>query len=233
MFEIFNEPFAFYNYNNSIAPINSSAPAGQSATDLSILQNGGSYEGGFWYQCNGGGVPCPSGQTQGNQYLDSGISPFTTAGMQEMLNAIRATGAKNIVISNSMWWAGEIETWLSSRPADPAGQLAAGWHEDGGGSATTTAAAAVLAAGFPIIITEAYSNNGQAVTQTADAAGNNYFSWAMSNHVGVSFWAWVPWGGGVLQVNSTGTGFTATSLGTTLKSAYCAQPTVNSAASCN
>ena len=230
IFEMFNEPFGSYNYGNSIEAINGAIPAGQSATDLSILLNGGTYDGGFWYQCNGGGVPCPSGEGPGTEYVDASISPFTTTGMQDMLNAIRQAGAKNVVISNSIWWAGEIETWLSSHPTDPAGQLAAGWHEDGGGSATTTAASAILAAGFPIVITEAYANGSQAVSQTSDQAGDNYFNWAMSNQVGFSFWAWVPWGGGAVQFNNGA--ITASPTGATLKAAYCAQPKVNPAASC-
>jgi endoglucanase len=236
MFEMFNEPFGSYNYGNAVEAINGPVPAGQSATDLSILQNGGSYDDGFWYQCNGGGgIACPSGQSAGNQYDDTDIEPFTTAGMQQMLNAIRGTGAKNVVISNSIWWAGEIETWLSSHPNDPAGQLAAGWHEDGGGSATTTAAGAVLAAGYPIIITEGYTNSAdtQAVTQTNNADGTNYFTWATGNHVGYLFWAWVPWGGTVIQPNSAGNAFVPGPVGATLQAAYCAQPIVNTAASCN
>jgi endoglucanase len=233
MFEMFNEPFAYNNYNNAIEPINGAVPSGQSATDLSILQNGGSYDGGFWYQCNGGGKPCPSGEGSGSEYLDSSITPFTTAGMQEMLNAIRATGAKNVVISNSMWWAGEIETWLSSQPTDSAGQLAAGWHEDGGGSATTVAASAVQTAGFPVIITEAYATNSTAVLDTTDKAGNNYFNWAMGSKAGFSFWAWVPWSGGLITPNADNTAFGPSALGQTLITAYCSQPIVNPAASCS
>jgi endoglucanase len=230
MFELFNEPFAAYNYNNSIAPINGTPPAGQSATDLSILQNGGTYDNGFWYQCNGGGKPCPSGESMSNQYLDSAFA-FNVAGMQQMLNAVRATGAKNVVISNAMWFAGEIETWLSAKPTDPAGQLAAGWHEDGGGSATTAAAAQILAAGFPIIITEAYSSGGAAVSATTDASGSNYFNFAIANGVGVSFWNWTSWGGEILQ--QSGSGYVPNALGTSLKNSYCAAAIVNSANTCN
>lgn len=235
MFEMFNEPFADNVYGDSINPINSTPPTGQSASDLYILQNGGTFAS-FWYQCNGGGPPCPAttpAEIPGSTYQDTSISPFAAAGMQQMLNAIRATGAKNVVISNSMWWAGEIDTWLQSRPTDPAGQLAAGWHEDGGGMATTSAAGDVLAAGFPIIITEAYPNGSEAVTNSNDSADNvSYFDWAMSNHVGLVYWAWVDWSGGILDLNSTGTAFTPSALGTTLQSAYCSQPIVNPAASC-
>lgn len=236
MFEMFNEPYGTNSYSNWVEPIDSSPPDGQSATDLNILRDGGSYDG-FYYQCNGGGnTPCPSGETANNEYEDTDINPFTTAGMQQILNAIRATGAKNVVISNAMGWAGEIQTWLSSHPTDSAGQLAAGWHEDGGGSSTTEAAEAILAAGFPIIITEAYvatdSSGNQSTVAMTDPAGINYFTWAVSNHVGFSYWAWVTWGGGIIQTNAAGTAYTANALGATLQTAYCSQPIVNPAAAC-
>jgi endoglucanase len=211
MFELFNEPFGTNVYNNWVAGINSAAPAGQSASDLSILRNGGTYDNGYWYQCNNG-----CNLTGGTEYLAANTGPFQVAGMQAMVNAIRATGATNVILSNPIGWAGQIETWLSAMPTDPAGQLAAGWHEDG---SDTSDAQAVLAAGFPIVITEAYS------------IGDATFTWAMANHVGFSYWAWVDWGSpnSVLmnaQTHAPG------NQGTSLKSSYCTQPSVNSASQC-
>jgi hypothetical protein len=226
MFEMMNEPFGTNDYANWIEPIGSAAPSGQSATDLGILLNGGTYDNGYTYQCNSN---CPSGETMGNVYTVTPASAFTTAGMQQVLNAIRATGATNVVLSNPIGWAGEIQTWLGAQPTDPAHQLAAGWHEDGGGSSTTAAAQAILAAGYPIIITEAY-NDGAAATGALDPAGVSYFSWAMTNEVGYSYWAWVPWSGGIL---SDTTSYTPNALGTSLKNAYCGQPLVNASAQCN
>ena len=211
MFELFNEPFGTNVYANWVAGINSSAPSGQSASDLSILRNGGTYDNGYWYQCNNG-----CNLTGGTEYLAANTGPFQVAGMQAMVNAIRATGATNVILSNPIGWAGQIQTWLSAMPTDPAGQLAAGWHEDGTG---TSDAQAVLAAGFPIVITEAYS------------IGDATFTWAMANHVGFSYWAWVDWGSpnSVLmnaQTHAPG------NQGTSLKSSYCTQPSVNSASQC-
>jgi len=222
IFEMMNEPFGTNDYTNWVEPIGGAAPAGQSATDLSILLNGGTYDNGYMYQCNNG---CTL--TQGNEYTASGT--FTTAGMQQVLDAIRATGATNVVLSNPIGWAGEIQTWLGAQPTDPIHQLAAGWHEDGGGSSTTAAAQAILTAGYPILISEAY-NAGSDATGALDPVGASYFNWAMANKVGYSFWAWVPWSGGILTDT---TSYAPNALGATLKTAYCGQPMVNSLAMCN
>jgi len=224
MFEIFNEPFGTNIYSNWVAPINSAAPSGQSASDLSILLNGGSYDNGYIYQCNSAVCNLVSGQL----YLAPGTSPFQTAGMQTMVNAIRATGATNVVIANAMGWAGEIQTWLGAQPTDPIGQLAAGWHEDGGGQTTATTAQAILAAGYPIIITEAY-NVGSDATGYVDPNGVNLFNWATSNKVGYSYWAWVDWPGGIL-VNTQQ--YAPNALGQSLWNSYCSLPAVNVSAQC-
>jgi hypothetical protein len=91
-----------------------------------------------------------------------------------------------------------------------------GWHEDG---SDTSDAQAVLTAGYPIVITEAYS------------IGDATFTWAMSNHVGFSYWAWVDWDGapGVLTNAKTHTPGVA---GTALKSSYCTQASVNGLSQC-
>ena len=213
IFELFNEPFGTNVYANWIAPIDSAAPSAQSASDRRILLSGGTYNTGYMYQCNNGCI-----LTQGTQYLAPNSSPFQATGMQAMLNAIRATGATNVVLSNPIGWAGQIQTWLGAQPTDPAGQLAAGWHEDGGASVTTSNAQDVLSAGYPIIISEAYS------------IADNTFNWAVNKTVGFFYWAWVDWGGGGLLTDAKTHSPNAN--GISLKTSYCRRPKVNSLAQC-
>jgi len=54
--------------------------------------------------------------------------PYTAAGMQELVDAVRATGARNVVLAGGLYWAESMTQWLTYRPHDPAGQLAAGFH---------------------------------------------------------------------------------------------------------
>ena len=212
IFELFNEPFGANVYANWIAPINSPAPAGQSASDLSILLNGGTYGNGYMYECNNG-----CNLIAGDLYTAPGTAPFQTAGYQAIVNAIRATGATNVILANPIGWAGQIQTWREARPLDPAGQLASGWHEDGGASVTTGDAQAVLNAGYPIVITEGYN------------IGDSTFSWAASNSVGFAYFAWTDWNGGVLTSART---HTPNALGMLLKESYCSLPSVNSLSKC-
>jgi endoglucanase len=213
IFELFNEPFGTNVYANWIAPIDSAAPSAQSASDRRILLSGGTYKTGYMYQCNNG-----CSLTQGTQYLAPNSSPFQATGKQAMLNAIRATGATNVVLSNPIGWAGQIQTWLGAQPTDPAGQLAAGWREDGGASVTTSNAQDVLSAGYPIIISGAYS------------IADNTFNWAVNNTVGFFYWAWVDWGGGGLLTDAKTHSPNAN--GISLKTSYCRRPKVNSLAQC-
>jgi hypothetical protein len=56
-----------------------------------------------------------------NQYLTGG-QPYTkprswrTAGMQEMIEVVRATGATNVVIANGLNWANDDSGWLAHMP---------------------------------------------------------------------------------------------------------------------
>ena len=209
MFELFNEPFATNNYSNWVESLTAAAPSGQSGTDLDILINGGTYNNGYMYQCNNG---CP--YTMGQEYT-ANTGAFQTVGYQQIINAIRATGATNVILMNPLGWAGQIATWLNARPSDPAGQIGVGWHEDGG---STSDAQNVLALGLPIVITEAYS--------IADST----YSWAMSNGVGFSYWSWVDWGGGGLLNNAQS--HAPSSSGNQLKSSYCTRPSVNTLSQC-
>ena len=57
----------------------------------------------------------------------SGYS-FVTEGMQQMLNAVRATGATNPVLVGGPEWAGSLSQWLTYKPTDTASQLVASVH---------------------------------------------------------------------------------------------------------
>ena len=56
-------------------------------------------------------------------------------GMQELVLAIRVTGATNIIILTGNKWGSQLDQWLQYRPIDPLNQLAAGWHSYGDGFA--------------------------------------------------------------------------------------------------
>jgi endoglucanase len=53
---------------------------------------------------------------------------YKMAGMQQMINAIRATGAKNVIQLAGMQWASDLSQWLQFEPTDPDHNLIADWH---------------------------------------------------------------------------------------------------------
>ncbi len=149
-----------------------------------------------------------------NQYLTGG-HPYTrpltwrVAGMQQMIDAVRATGAKNLVISNGLDWANDDSGWLTHRPMDPAKNLAAGWHEYGGETCSNlkcwSGTIAPLAQKVPVIVGETGDHAGTGCTLTnmpmllpwADSMGISYLAWTFnpwhdSHDVLITDWSGTP-----------------------------------------
>lgn len=64
-------------------------------------------------------------------WRDGGTCPgigYEVAGMQDLLDAVRDTGAKNLVLASGIAYANDLSGWLQHAPTDPAGNLAAAWH---------------------------------------------------------------------------------------------------------
>jgi hypothetical protein len=112
------------------------------------------------------------------------------AGMQAMLDAVRATGAKQVVIAGGLSYANKLDGWLAHKPKDPTGNLMAGFHAyNDGGCADTgcwNGAVAGVAAAVPIVTGEL----GQRDCNHGFIDG--YMSWADAHGVGYLGWAWNP-----------------------------------------
>ncbi len=53
---------------------------------------------------------------------------WQSAGMQTLLDAVRATGATNVVLIGGVEFGNNMSGWLANRPTDPLNQIAAAWH---------------------------------------------------------------------------------------------------------
>jgi endoglucanase len=53
---------------------------------------------------------------------------FTAAGMNELIAAVRATGARNVLAVGGIFWAEVLNGWLQYRPSDPLDNLMASFH---------------------------------------------------------------------------------------------------------
>ena len=54
--------------------------------------------------------------------------PFAVAGMQTLVDAVRATGARNVILLGGLRWANNLTQWLAYEPTDPLHQVAASFH---------------------------------------------------------------------------------------------------------
>jgi hypothetical protein len=171
IFELFNEPFGSNVYGNWV---NGSSGAGP---DAITLRDGGAY------------YPFIQQNNENGNAMHTIAMSWQVAGMQDMVNTIRAEGATNVILSSPIGWAGEIETWLAAKPSDPIGQLGVAWHVYGYNKGQG-APLAVLAAGYPIAITETYG---------LGAIGG--YGWAASQRIGYVWWGWNDWGNQALTAD--------------------------------
>jgi uncharacterized protein YbdZ (MbtH family) len=112
---------------------------------------------------------------------------WRTAGMQQMLAAVRSQGARQPVIATGLRWGNDLTGWLSARPYDSARQLMAGFHVYSFNACTGPECwnreVAPIAAHVPLIISEFGSDDcrprfAESVLDWADRHGASYTGWA-------------------------------------------------------
>ncbi|HEY9325311.1 MAG TPA: cellulase family glycosylhydrolase [Candidatus Limnocylindria bacterium] len=114
--------------------------------------------------------------------------PFEAAGMQTLVNAVRGTGATNVIAFGGVQFGGTLSRWREFRPIDPQNALAVAWHTYNWTWCVTVACyesnVGVVAAEVPVIATEI--GNDQ-----CDAAWlNALMDWLDGRQIGYLAWAW-------------------------------------------
>jgi endoglucanase len=64
---------------------------------------------------------------KGSSYCRPAIA-YPVAGMQTLVNTIRAAGANNVIMLGGITYANNLSQWLAYEPTDPDRDLAASWH---------------------------------------------------------------------------------------------------------
>jgi endoglucanase len=54
--------------------------------------------------------------------------PYSVAGMQSLVDTVRAAGAKNVIMLGGLAYSNDLTEWLKYEPKDPDHNLAASWH---------------------------------------------------------------------------------------------------------
>ncbi|MGK9164973.1 glycoside hydrolase family 5 protein [Inquilinus limosus] len=79
-----------------------------------------------WSCWRNGGSSCSVKVTEG--YEETDIS-YTAVGMQTLVDTVRATGAKNVIMVGGLGSAGDLSHWLAYKPTDPENNIIASWHQ--------------------------------------------------------------------------------------------------------
>jgi hypothetical protein len=123
-----------------------------------------------------------------NCWRDGGnCAGFQAAGMQQMVDAVRSTGATNIVLMGGLAWSNDLSQWLTHKPQDPLNNIGATWHVYNFNTCNNTSCwdttAGPVAAQVPIIVTEMGQNDCKhdfidKLMDWLDQHNQNYLGWA-------------------------------------------------------
>jgi hypothetical protein len=116
---------------------------------------------------------------------------YRAAGMQELVNAVRVTGARQPILVGGLGWASDLSQWNAWAPTDPRHQLAASLHTYDFAACHTSCRAAVLAvhAHVPVVTGEL----GESDCRHGYIDG--FMSWADQHGISYLGWTWDAGGG--------------------------------------
>ena len=113
---------------------------------------------------------------------------WLATGAQQLLDAVRATGATQPVIVDGLNWGGDLSQWAQHAPIDPVGQLVVGWHAynfSGCHDASCwDATVAPVAQRYPVLLTEVGEDD------CATGFLEQILPWADRHSVGYLAWSW-------------------------------------------
>jgi endoglucanase len=163
VFDAFNEPYSPAAVNDPARPVS-------------------------WDCWLSGGCPVPTDNDSADPANDASL--YTAVGMQTLVSAIRAAGAHQPILLGGLNYANDLTQWLTHKPSDPDGQLAASFHNYQGLGCDNVACwdtqVAPVAAQVPVVGGEFDQNICAASTFDVD-----YMNWADQH--GVSYLAWGWW----------------------------------------
>ena len=124
---------------------------------------------------------------------------YEVAGMRQLMQVVRKTGAKNVVMLGGVTYANSLTQWLRYRPYDAAGETVAAAHVYGNNgcgaqnnAACLTTQVAPVAKRFPVV----FGETGETFDDSECGHSNTrtIYDWADSHHVSYLAWTWDTWG---------------------------------------
>ena len=137
----------------------------------------------------------------------AGIS-YQVAGMQQMVNAVRSTGASNVLMLGGEEYSNDLTDWLQYKPTDPDNNLVASWHSYNFNTCSSqscwTSEVAPVIAAVPVVAGEIGEN---------DCSGSYVdplTTWLESENTSFLAWTWDDWSGGCASGPTLITDYTGT-----------------------
>jgi endoglucanase len=130
-------------------------------------------------------------------WQDQAACDGTFTGMQQLITAIRETGAPQVILLGGLAYANDLTGWLTHMPSDPLHNLVASWHVYpdlnycNSTSCYDSQIAPVLAQ-VPVIAGEV----GESVYGNVCGVdkSNTVFDWLDAHKTGYLAWTWNTWG---------------------------------------
>jgi hypothetical protein len=139
-------------------------------------------------------IPCDT------QAYDASGSPtirYRVAGMQDLVNAIRSTGASQPIMVGGLDYANDLTQWATHAPDDPLNQEAASFHNYMGKACDNltcwNSEIAPVAANVPVVTGEFDEDNfmePKCANKTPSTFDADYMNWADQHGVGYLAWGW-------------------------------------------
>jgi hypothetical protein len=117
--------------------------------------------------------------------------PYQVAGTQSLVNAVRSTGADNVIMVGGLAYTNDLSQWLTYAPTDPSHNLAASWHSYNFNTCSSSSCwdsqLAPVAAKVPLVAGEIGEND----------CGHSYvdglMSWLDQHAASYLAWTWNTW----------------------------------------
>jgi endoglucanase len=167
------------------------------------------------------------------QTSQNGGVGYRAVGMQQLIDAVRATGARNVVIAEGIQYAQAVDQWLAREPHDPDRNLVASVHLYSFNQCSSPQCyngdMKSVATHVPLLIGELgpdltvpWSPSLNTSCPSGDVGSTGFdsalLSWARQHQVSWTAWSWNPWGNCWSLVHSYG-GAPTTPYGAFIKSA--------------
>ena len=146
---------------------------------------------------------------------------WQSTGYQTVIDAVRATGATNVILCGGNHYSNDLTWWTQGAPVDPAHELAASLHAYAGGypynlatdKAAVDAMLADIVSSHPLVITEMGDEVGRDPAQFAAGV----LAWADLHGYSVLAWTWNPWRGANALISDVTRGTATPGLGRTFQ----------------